>query len=94
MGEAQLYQISNDVMVREVDDGAVLLELEKGVYYGLDPIGLRIWHMISEQRSIGTICEQLNLEYDVSQNKLSSDVINLLGELEQNGLVRQLNGND
>ena len=94
MGKAQLYQISNDVMVREVDDGAVLLELEKGVYYGLDPIGLRIWHMISEQRSIGTICEQLNLEYDVSQNKLSSDVINLLSELEQNGLVRQLNGND
>ena len=38
--------IPEDVVHRMVGDEAVLLQLDSGVYYGLDPVGSRIWELL------------------------------------------------
>ena len=54
-------EISSDVMFREVNDGAVLLDLKNGIYYGLDPIGTRVWNLLAENNTVEAICDQLAL---------------------------------
>ena len=47
--------------VREVtsEDGGVLLEVEQGICFSLNPVGLRIWKLLKERRSVGQIVDAL-----------------------------------
>lgn len=79
--------IPADVMSRHVGDECVLLHLASGNYYGLDPVGTRLWRLISEGRTPAEACQALLHEYDVSAAQLELDVSRLLGELAGRGLI-------
>ena len=34
----------------------IILHLDTGVYYGLDPVGARIWALVQETNTVGDIC--------------------------------------
>jgi hypothetical protein len=87
------YKIAQNVMVREVKDGAVLLDVEKGIYFGLDPIGLQVWRLISEGNSLVSICDELLEEYEVSKSTLTTDIHNLMKDLSAQGLVSDIQEN-
>jgi hypothetical protein len=71
----------------EVDGESVILDLEEGIYYGLNPVGARIWEEIQEPTSVEKITAAITAEYDVGSEKCLEDVISLLQDLEENGLI-------
>jgi hypothetical protein len=75
------------VIVRAVGEELVLLDVERGTYYGLDPVGARIWALIASGTSLGAIVDRLVDEYEVTREELERDVEKLVGELEGRGLV-------
>ena len=79
--------IPSQVLTRMVGDELVVLNLSTGTYYGLDPIGAKIWENIVEGKSLGEICAQLLQEYDVPVAELESDILQLTGDLAANGLM-------
>ena len=80
-------QIPAHVLFRELQGELVLLQLERGVYFGLDPIGTRIWHLLHDQRSLGDVVQALVAEYEVSEARAVEDVITLVRRLQEHGLV-------
>jgi hypothetical protein len=84
----QSFAVSPTVVFREMDDGAVVLDLESGVYFGLDPVGTRIWTLLSEHATPQAVCDAMIQEYEVAPDVLSADVLLLVGELQETGLVR------
>jgi len=76
-----------DVLVRNIGDELVLLDLQRGVYYGLDPIGARIWELLSGGLSIDETIERLLGEHEVSRQKLERDVRELIEELRERELI-------
>jgi hypothetical protein len=66
---------------------AAILNLKNGVYYGLNPVGARIWSLIQEPRTIKEIRDTLLNEYDVDASSLQADLDVLLGQLAENGLI-------
>ena len=79
--------IPAQVMARQVGDETVILDLASGTYFGLDPIGARIWQLIGEGKALGEICEVLLTEYEVSSDQLRGDLERLLQELGGKGLI-------
>ena len=77
--------IPAQVMARQVGDETVILDLASGTYFGLDPIGARIWQLIGEGKALGEICEALLAEYEVSRVQLQGDLERLLQELGGKG---------
>ena len=75
------------VMARQVGDETVILDLAGGTYFGLDPIGARIWQLIGEGKALGEVCEALLAEYEVSRHQLEGDMERLLQELGGKGLI-------
>ncbi|WP_259075479.1 PqqD family peptide modification chaperone [Salinibacter ruber] len=71
----------------EVDGENVVLDLESGVYYGLNPVGTQVWNRIQEPVSIGQIVTDLTSEYDVDYERCFDDVVSLLEDLAENGLI-------
>lgn len=79
--------INPSVIYRELSGEIVLLNLQSGVYYGLDAVGSRVWQLLMESRGIDDVCATLREEYDVSADTVRADVERLVGELTDKGLV-------
>ena len=82
----------DDVLVRVLDDEAVVLNLESESYYGLDDVGTRMWTVLTESASIQTAYDALIAEYDVEPDRLKADMTDLVQKLQENGLVTVENG--
>ena len=83
----RIVRISEQVVYKPVGDELVLLDFQSGMYYGLDPIAVRIWELIAAQYPLGEIVETMLAEYDVPRETLEGDIDTLLEELERRGLV-------
>lgn len=79
--------ISQDVVFRELDGEAVILNLQTGTYFGLDEVGTRIWNLIHRHGSLRQAFETLLEEYQVAPEVLEGDLFRLVGELCEKGLV-------
>jgi hypothetical protein len=90
--------ITSDTMVVQkktlpsvvLDEEIALMNTENGRYYSLDPIGSRIWAIMAEQISIKEIVAILLQEYEVSPEICGNDVIDLVKQLNEQGLVNIL----
>ena len=76
-----------EVMYRAVGEEAVLLNTKKQSYFGLDPVGARMWTVLSESASIQAALEILLAEYDTSEQQLRSDLGAFVEKLVEQGLV-------
>jgi hypothetical protein len=74
-------------MYRTVGDEAVLLNVKKQSYFGLDSVGARMWTALNESGSIQTALESLLAEYDVSEPQLRKDLEAFVEKLLEQGLV-------
>jgi Coenzyme PQQ synthesis protein D (PqqD) len=79
--------IPAQVMARQLGDETVILDLVSGTYFGLDPVGARIWQLISEEMALGEICEKMLEEYEVTGEALAQDVIDLADKLLEKKLI-------
>jgi hypothetical protein len=70
-----------------VGDGAVILQLQNGQYYGLDEVGVRIWNLLKTPVTVGEIEAVLLAEYDGDPEECHREVVRLVSELMQEGLV-------
>lgn len=64
-----------------------ILDSKTGVYYGLDPVGARIWSLILEFKSVGEIRSILLEEYEVEPAQLEGDMAHLLNDLHLKALI-------
>lgn len=69
-------------------DDTVLLDAERGVYYGLEGPARQIWEKLSEETTLDKICASLIDDYDVEREQCESDTREFLAELIENGLVK------
>jgi hypothetical protein len=68
-------------------DELVMLDLERGAYYGLDEIATYIWSQIDEPRNVADLCKHLLQVFDVDRPTCERDVLELLEWLHDKGLV-------
>jgi len=83
----QKVNIPPQIMVRQVGEDSVLLDLVTGTYYGLDPLGTRIWAMLAKGDSLQQVHDAVVAEYDVPSNQLLNDLDALMQDLVGRKLV-------
>jgi hypothetical protein len=78
---------NNEIISSDMDDETVMMNIEKGEYYGINPIGSRIWELIETPRKVSNICEKLCEEYDVTQEKCNNDVMHFLNHMAEKKII-------
>ena len=79
---------SEQAIESSVGDETVLLNLENGTYYGLDPVGTRIWALLKQGMPAPEICTVLVAEYEeVELEVIEADVRRFLTDLKTHGIV-------
>jgi Coenzyme PQQ synthesis protein D (PqqD) len=70
-----------------VGDEAVLLQIDQGIYYGLNPVAARVWQLLQTPQAIATVVSQVEREFEVEHERCSHDVRELVAKLAQARLV-------
>ncbi|HEX5081929.1 MAG TPA: PqqD family protein [Blastocatellia bacterium] len=79
--------IAQDTLINVIEGESVLLNLKSESYFGLDPVGTRMWTLLATSDSIQSAYETLLDEYDVDADKLRLDMQDLIEKLVLNGLM-------
>lgn len=68
-------------------DEAAILNLKNTVYYGLNPVGARVWSLVQQSRSVREIRDTLLEEYDVEAEQCERDLLELLERMREQKLI-------
>lgn len=89
MDNFKTYQKNPSVVCTELDDGAILLNLDTKYYYNLNETGLRIWQILDEVRTPLQVAKKLASEHEIDVEGVRTSVVRLISQLEKEGLVIQ-----
>jgi hypothetical protein len=56
----------------DLDGETVILNLDTGIYYGLNRTGTRIWQLLADERSLDDLIEALRREYGLGAAECES----------------------
>jgi hypothetical protein len=87
MTEETVVRAARSQVSTVLDGEAVLLELSRGVYFGLNEVGTVVWQLVQEPRTVASIRDAVCEEYDVTRERCLADVSSLLERMREEGLV-------
>jgi hypothetical protein len=85
--EHSFVAVTSDQVACEMQGELLILQTASGIYYGLDPIGKRVWDQLSEPKPVGSIRDALLVEYEVDRGTCTRDLVALLEDLIRKRLV-------
>lgn len=83
---ASQNQVSADLS-SDQSGNVVILGLKDGMYFELNEVGARIWHLVQQPRSIQSVLDTLLEEYEVSAEQCETDLLSLAEAMLKRGLV-------
>lgn len=86
----QTVTIANEVLSQEVNRETLILDLNSESYFGLDEVGTRIWHLLQEHGDVQEVFDVVLEEFDVDADTLVLDMKNLLDDLMDKGLIKEV----
>ncbi len=78
---------SAQVMAQDVGGEAVLLDLASEQYFGLDPVGSRVWALLGDTDQLATVHARLCEQFDADPGRIERDLLDLTHALAEAGLV-------
>lgn len=85
--------VPDDVLISHLQEESVILNLDSESYFGLDDVGTRFLSVLTSSESIEAAYERLRNEYDVDPQVLRNDLLALVENLIDQGLlIREIRG--
>lgn len=88
ISESSSLIMKKKVTTTSVDKEIVLLDVEKGEYYGINEVGAQIVELSEEGLSIRKVVKNLCKKYDKNKDKIKKDVLSFAEEMENRGLAK------
>ncbi len=79
--------LSSDQVSCDLAGEAAIVNLKNGVYYGLDPVGARVWNLLRAPVTFAQVLDALLDIYEVERLTLEADVRAFVNQLAEQGLV-------
>ena len=67
---------------------SVILSPKNGIYYTLNPVGVRIWNLIREPIRVHKIRDSIMSEFDVESKRCEKELLAILQDMANEGLVK------
>ena len=84
-------RVPDDVLISNLQQESVILNLDSERYYGLDDVGTRFLSVLTNSESIEAAYEKLAGEYDVDNQALRQDLLALVEDLVNQGILIRVN---
>lgn len=81
---------NTDLMAVPMDGDLVMMSISQGTYYGINPVGGRIWSLLEQPASVASLCNTIVSEFEVSKEQCQQDVLQFVEQLLKAGVVSQV----
>jgi hypothetical protein len=81
------YIRNNQTISGRLHDELVMMDIDQGKYFSLNPVATRIWDLLENYSDIDELCSQLMEEYDVDSTQCIKEVKEHLDEMLKLRLV-------
>lgn len=71
----------------DMDGEKVMMNLDKGKYFGMNSVGSRIWDLISKPQSVINLISILLIEYDIDIKTCEDNVLTFLEKMYKEDLI-------
>ena len=78
---------SKEIEATDLNGEKVMMNIEKGKYFALNPVGSRIWEIISDDIFVDEIVKTLLKEYEIDKESCEKSVVSYLEILENDELI-------
>ncbi len=91
-----LFMPSEDIVARKIEDEMLIIPLASGIgdlneeLYSLNATAQMIWQYLDGKNTLENIVEMLLTRFDATRDTLEEDVLGLLQELYNRGIVKML----
>lgn len=82
-----IIQRDSKLITSKMDGETVMMSINNGEYYGLDPIGSRIWELIENPISVESLIAKLRCEYDIEIAQCEHDTTIFLQQMANKNLL-------
>lgn len=82
----RLRRVPN-LLSTDIDGEVVMMDVEKGLYFGLDAVGSDIWKRLETPVSAAELAAELVKDYDADTATIEADVLALFNRLVEQGLA-------
>lgn len=82
---------ASDVVFSKLDDELLAIDAQAGYCYSMNETAGRIWELIDVPVTVDELCSQLRGEFSVDELVCQNEVIVLLGNLLDSGLIQVKN---
>lgn len=84
---AARYVRNGKTISGRLHDEMVMMDLEQGKYFSLNPVATRIWEILEQPMTITELCNKLTEEYEVDSQSCMEEVSEYIEELARLGLL-------
>jgi hypothetical protein len=77
-----------DMLSAEIGGEAIMMSIEKGAYFGLNPVATRIWDLLEQPKSIAALIQTITDEYEVSAEQAADDVQSFVADMIERGIAQ------
>lgn len=82
------YPVRNETTAfRIIDNEAVILNLDSGIYYSLNEVGTKVWGLCDGSNGVRDITAAIVEEFEVQEEIAQKDILELISDLLTEGLV-------
>lgn len=70
-----------------LNDELVMMDIQKGKYFSLNPVATRIWDLLEKPLTLDELCALLMEEYEVEEEQCRREVAEVIEEMVRLGLI-------
>jgi len=85
--EEKIFSRTKGVAGSEMDGEIVMMSMETGKYYCLNPVASRIWQLLEEPITLSELVDKLLKEYEVERAVCLTEIEDILDKLDAEGLL-------
>ena len=86
------YERATELLEADVGDELMALDVEGGTCFGFNSVATGVWRHLASPKTFKELSQALVAEYEVDSERCAADLRELLHDLRDKGLVREVVG--
>lgn len=82
-----MLTISRSARLSKSSDGGILLDVERGLVFSLNPVGIRIVELLQDGNDAPRLANTISQEFRISQEIARKDIADFLTALQEQHLL-------
>jgi hypothetical protein len=81
---------NEDLLSVDMDGETVMMDINSGNYFGINPVGSHIWDLLEETCTVQTILDGVQESFEINaEDNVQEDIINFLTGLLEQKLIQE-----